>query len=178
MFLENETWQLCPVIEDFSIFKLQEYKFLKNSTSNGKSSQLVFKEYYLNNNDQLSKANVSTAPTQINVSMKDLLSVDNPFEVEDTSKTDLANGTENIFNSSEPSTGHVDHEANRDQNNIPIITYTSLNIIRLFGKYIHMLSIFKIISQQVISYLMQLFYFYLYYVYFHFVSDEVIVFLV
>lgn len=35
-----------------------------------------------------------------------------------------------------------------------------------------MLSIFKIISNEVISYLMQLFYFYLYYVYHHFVSEE------
>ena len=50
----------------------------------------------------------------------------------------------------------------------PIITNTTLNIMRLFGKYMQMLSMFKIISNDVIGYLMQLFYFYLYSVYTNF----------
>ena len=50
----------------------------------------------------------------------------------------------------------------------PMLTNTTLNIMRLFGKYIQMLSIFRIISNDVISYLMQLFYFYFYYIYMHF----------
>lgn len=57
--------------------------------------------------------------------------------------------------------------------NVPILTNTTLNVIRLFGKYIHMLSIFKIISQQVITYLMQLFQFYFYFIYLDFTQQEV-----
>jgi hypothetical protein len=177
MFLENETWQLCPVIDDFSIFKLQEYKFLKtNIGSSSKSSQLVFKEYFLNesnvsNSDSTINSGVNTSngnSKEINNNMKSLLTIDNPFEI-------IANSTdqtENIFNENEPNVEELNSNK-EDKNNIPIITYTSLNIIRLFGKYIHMLSIFKIISNEVISYLMQLFYFYLYYVYYHFVTEEV-----
>jgi hypothetical protein len=56
---------------------------------------------------------------------------------------------------------------------LPILTNTTLNVIRLFGKYIHILSIFKIISHQVINYLMQLFYFYLYFIYMDFSREEV-----
>lgn len=52
-----------------------------------------------------------------------------------------------------------------------MITNTSLNIMRLYGKYIKMLSIFRIISTDVIAYLMQLFYFYFYYIYMHFGKD-------
>lgn len=60
---------------------------------------------------------------------------------------------------------------------MPILTNTTLNIIRLFGKYIHILSIFKIISHQVTNYLMQLFYFYLYFIYTDFSQEVFIVYL-
>ncbi len=73
-------------------------------------------------------------------------------------------------------TNKVNSEEDESNTNLPIITNTTLNIIRLFGKYIHMLSIFKIISAEVISYLMQLFYFYLYYIYLHFAHEEVSIF--
>jgi len=53
----------------------------------------------------------------------------------------------------------------------PMITNTTLNIMRLYGKYIQMLSIFRIISTDVIAYLMQLFYFYFYYIYMHFAKE-------
>ncbi len=43
--------------------------------------------------------------------------------------------------------------------------------MRLYGKYIQMLSIFRIISTDVIAYLMQLFYFYFYYIYMHFAKE-------
>ena len=56
-------------------------------------------------------------------------------------------------------------------NKTPIITNTTLNIMRLFGKYLQMLSMFKIISSDVIGYLMQLFYFYFYSVYTNFIQQ-------
>lgn len=54
----------------------------------------------------------------------------------------------------------------------PMLTNTTLNIMRLYGKYIQMLSIFRIISSEVIAYLMQLFYFYFYYIYMHFAKES------
>ena len=56
---------------------------------------------------------------------------------------------------------------------IPIVTNTTLNVIRLFGKYLHMLDTFEIISTHVINYMMQLFNFYFYYIYFNFAKREV-----
>jgi len=55
----------------------------------------------------------------------------------------------------------------------PIVTNTTLNVIRLFGKYLHMLDTFEIISTDVINYMMQLFNFYFYYIYFNFAKREV-----
>ena len=78
------------------------------------------------------------------------------------------------LNSQKAKTNGTVSPSEEDPNDsLPIITNTTLNIIRLFGKYIHMLSIFKIISSEVISYLMQLFYFYMYYIYLHFAHEEV-----
>lgn len=62
---------------------------------------------------------------------------------------------------------------NTNNSDVPILTNTTLNVIRLFGKYIHMLSIFKIISNQVITYLMQLFQFYFYFIYLDFTQQDV-----
>ncbi len=88
------------------------------------------------------------------------------FDFEESDSSSL-NGT----NNNSKSKSNNGQESTTES--MPIITNTTLNIIRLFGKYIHMLSIFKIISTEVISYLMQLFNFYLYYIYLHFAYDEV-----
>jgi hypothetical protein len=91
------------------------------------------------------------------------------FEEFDVDETETSSLNEmNIYNNKSKLANGLENP-----DSMPIITNTTLNIIRLFGKYIHMLSIFKIISSEVISYLMQLFNFYLYYIYLHFAYDEV-----
>jgi hypothetical protein len=64
--------------------------------------------------------------------------------------------------------------SNKDEGTprIPMVTNTTINIIRLFGKYIQMLSIFRIISKDVVTYLMQLYNFYFYYIYMHFATHD------
>ena len=52
----------------------------------------------------------------------------------------------------------------------PILTNTTLNIMRLFGKYVQMFGIFRMISNELLDYLMQLFYFYFYSVFTHFIQ--------
>ena len=64
------------------------------------------------------------------------------FETFDFDESDSSslNGT----NNNSKSKSNNGQESNAES--MPIITNTTLNIIRLFGKYIHMLSILKIIS--------------------------------
>lgn len=84
---------------------------------------------------------------------------------DETNSNNNTSGEQSLLSTS---VNHVLNNANS-----PILTNTTLNVIRLFGKYIHMLSIFKIISNQVITYLMQLFQFYFYYIYLDFAHQEV-----
>lgn len=93
----------------------------------------------------------------------------NGGEGEDTEE-DLENS--NHHDHHQQSDGVVGKNNALSNANSPILTNTTLNVIRLFGKYIHMLSIFKIISHQVITYLMQLFQFYFYYIYLDFTQQQ------
>ena len=173
MFLENEIWQWCPVQSNFSIFNLHEYKFLKETqittikTFNGINGHGIEK-----------KTTPATTPTSnvpfkfdINPKMIDFLNSEstNPFLPElipsSPSEQSITNGS-NEERYAEDETNPVNDE------NAPIVTNTTLNIIRLFGKYIHMLSIFQIISNQVIDYLIQLYNFYFYYIYLDFAHEE------
>jgi hypothetical protein len=54
----------------------------------------------------------------------------------------------------------------------PMLTNTTLNIMRLYGKYIQMLSIFRIIAHDVTAYLMHLFFSYFHYIYMHFAKEQ------
>ena len=121
---------------------------------------------------------VSVSPPlkfEINPKMIDLLNTEeiDPFE-------DLADNEKNE-SSLNSSRNKVNGDGEYDEKegelvidgNSPILTNTTLNIIRLFGKYMHMLSIFQIISNQVIDYLIQLYNFYFYYIYLDFAHEEV-----
>lgn len=209
MFLENETWQLCPVKKSFSIYKLQEYKFLTNPKSEFET-HLSFKELITNSTAPEHKASLKNdtnndkLQAEVNPIMIDLFKIENPFDFETAKKNSGTSEANNGSTNGEQNSNSYEYELEPDFDdadmsmndvsvtegspkskaleedkindhlcNLPIITNTTLNIIRLFGKYIHMLSIFKIISTEVISYLMQLFDFYLFYIYQHFAQDEV-----
>jgi syndetin len=217
MFLENEAWQWCPVKENFSIYKLHEYKFLRDAnfernflefnssstnlklSSNGKESGTIVTE----KKDEEGEDSIIS----LNKYIISILDLANPFD-EAISKPRVNNNNNGEIESIERQQQQQQHREERisngmEQNHttdgddecesnetikpieyvakngaqtnykIPMITNTTLNVIRLFGKYIHMLSIFRIISIEVISYLMQLFNFYLYYIYIHFAQEEV-----
>jgi hypothetical protein len=91
-------------------------------------------------------------------------------------KQEQMNGHNNHEDNDESSLSTSVNNNNNNNSDAPILTNTTLNVIRLFGKYIHMLSIFKIISNQVITYLMQLFQFYFYFIYLDFTQQDVMVF--
>ncbi|RNA36790.1 coiled-coil domain-containing [Brachionus plicatilis] len=190
MFLENEIWQCCPVRSDFSVFNLHEYKFLQSNEGQTPSDsvlELIEKNissdlerlkantFEINNNmvqlinisgDKKTKIDIFD---EINLLKKKINSKNN--ESPQSSPTQSSDSVEDEFDEHLVQNFDAHNSINQEQ---PILTNTTLNIIRLFGKYIHMLSIFKIISFQVISYLMQLFQFYFYYIYLDFAqTDEI-----
>jgi hypothetical protein len=152
--------------------------------TNGDSKQPVaVRESFVTNAPVRFEAN----PRMINLLELGDMSGKNPFERDPSVESNLSEeaaaiknenhivDTENGENEYDAeSSGSSSSPQDDDASTSPIVTNTTLNIIRLFGKYVHMLSIFQIISNQVIDYLIQLYNFYFYYIYLDFAHEEVI----
>nr|XP_006114543.1 syndetin isoform X3 [Pelodiscus sinensis] len=190
MFLENETWELCPVKSSFSILQLHEFKFMEQSRSPSVSP---------------SKQPASAISTTITL-FEQYCNGGNPFEIQVNSKDDetedvlASNGYESDEQEKSAyqeydSDSDVPEELKRDyvdeqtgdapvksisretlrsrkrsdyslnKVNAPILTNTTLNVIRLVGKYMQMMNILKPIAFDVIHFMSQLFDYYLYAVY-------------
>ncbi|XP_040821085.1 syndetin [Ochotona curzoniae] len=190
MFLENETWELCPVKSNFSILQLHEFKFLEQSRSPSVSP---------------SKQPASTSSKTVTL-FEQYCHGGNPFEVQDNHRDDetedvlASNGYESDEQEKSAyqeydSDSDVPEELKRDyvdeqtgdapvksvsretlksrkksdyslnKVNAPILTNTTLNVIRLVGKYMQMMNILKPIAFDVIHFMSQLFDYYLYAIY-------------
>uniref|UniRef100_H2UPA6 VPS50 EARP/GARPII complex subunit n=1 Tax=Takifugu rubripes TaxID=31033 RepID=H2UPA6_TAKRU len=195
MFLENETWELCPVKSNFNIAQLHEFKFMGQCRSPSVSPSR--------------QAASSTGLAQEELSLFQLYLLEgNPFEMhiehkeEETEDVLASNGYEsdelekcvyqdydNDSDSDVPEElkqDYVDEQTgdaplksvsretirskkksdyNLNKANAPILTNTTLNVIRLVGKYMQMMNILKPIAFDVIHCVSQLFDYYLYAVY-------------
>ncbi|KAI5939423.1 Syndetin [Manis javanica] len=190
MFLENETWELCPVKSNFSILQLHEFKFMEQSRSPSVSP---------------SKQPASTSSKTVTL-FEQYCSGGNPFEIpanhkdEETEDVLASNGYESDEQEKSAyqeydSDSDVPEELKRDyvdeqtgdapvksvsretlksrkksdyslnKVNAPILTNTTLNVIRLVGKYMQMMNILKPIAFDVIHFMSQLFDYYLYAIY-------------
>ncbi|XP_074055467.1 syndetin isoform X3 [Macrotis lagotis] len=190
MFLENETWELCPVKSSFSILQLHEFKFMEQSRSPSVSPS----------------KQPATAAAAATTLFEQYSSGGNPFEIQANSKDEESEDVlaSNGYESDEPeksayqdydSDSDVPEELKRDyvdeqtgdipvksvsretlrsrkksdyslnKVNAPILTNTTLNVIRLVGKYMQMMSMLKPIAFDVVHFLSQLFDYYLYAIY-------------
>uniref|UniRef100_A0A1A8D2D9 Coiled-coil domain containing 132 n=1 Tax=Nothobranchius kadleci TaxID=1051664 RepID=A0A1A8D2D9_NOTKA len=193
MFLENETWELCPVKSNFNIAQLHEFKFMGqcHSPSISPSRQ---------------SASSSVPPQEERSLFQQFLQDGNPFEMhiehkeEETEDVLASNGYESdemeksVYQdydsdsdvpdelkqdyideqtgdapqnrvSKESQRGKKKSDYNLSKANAPILTNTTLNVIRLVGKYMQMMNILKPIAFDVIHCVSQLFDYYLYAVY-------------
>uniref|UniRef100_A0A673HB07 Syndetin-like n=1 Tax=Sinocyclocheilus rhinocerous TaxID=307959 RepID=A0A673HB07_9TELE len=199
MFLENETWELCPVKYNFSIAQLHEFKFMGQCRSPSVSP---------------SRQPESTEPVELSL-FEQYLQGGNPFEMqidnkeEETEDVLASNGYESdeleksVYQDydsdsdvpEELKQDYVDEQTgdapvksvsretlrsqkrsdyNLNRTNAPILTNTTLNMIRLVGKYMQMMNILKPIAFDVIHSVSQLFDYYLYAVYTFFGRNDMV----
>ncbi|XP_053084391.1 syndetin isoform X2 [Pangasianodon hypophthalmus] len=190
MFLENETWELCPVKSNFSITQLHEFKFMgqcrspsvspsRQPASSDPDELSLFEQYIQGGN-----------PFEMQIDNKEEESEDvlasNGYESEELEKSvyqdydsdsDVADELKQDF--VDEQTGDVPNKSvsretlrsrkrsdySLNKVNAPILTNTTLNVIRLVGKYMQMMNILKPIAFDVIHCVSQLFDYYLYAVY-------------
>lgn len=141
VFLENESWEQCPVRADFNVFQLIEFRFLnQNNRSTTCHVEKPFDANFYALDSVLSPFSsraISSAEDGIVCSPE---ISENSSECSDERKTGCASAT-------------------------PLLANTTLSVLRLFGRYIHFMHLLKTIAFDVLICLNQLFDYYLYAVY-------------
>lgn len=190
MFLENETWELCPVKSNFSILQLHEFKFMEQSrspsvspskqpASTSSKTVTLFEQYYSGGNPFEIQANHKDEETEDVLASNGYESdeqeksayqeYDSDSDVPEELKRDYVDEqtgdapVKSVSRETLKSRKKSDYSLNKV--NAPILTNTTLNVIRLVGKYMQMMNILKPIAFDVIHFMSQLFDYYLYAIY-------------
>uniref|UniRef100_A0A2K6MTY4 VPS50 subunit of EARP/GARPII complex n=1 Tax=Rhinopithecus bieti TaxID=61621 RepID=A0A2K6MTY4_RHIBE len=179
MFLENETWELCPVKSNFSILQLHEFKFMEQSRSPSVSPMTLFEQYCSGGNPFEIQANHKDEETEDVLASNGYESdeqeksayqeYDSDSDVPEELKRDYVDEqtgdvpVKSVSRETLKSRKKSDYSLNKV--NAPILTNTTLNVIRLVGKYMQMMNILKPIAFDVIHFMSQLFDYYLYAIY-------------
>lgn len=187
IFLENESWEICPVKATFELLQLQEFKgmryILKNyknlvqitpdcsSSSNHSQdgSSTILGNYFIRYAEHGTPFDSHLNETVID---EDILLTGNDGYFTDDSEEEAE----------ELRRDYVDEYADenvpkqrKEKHNLkaPILTNTTLTVLRQMGKYLQMSRLMKPIAYNIIMRMNELFDFYLYAVHAFFTSDLV-----
>lgn len=193
MFLENETWELCPVKSNFNIAQLHEFKFMGQcrspsvSPSRQAASSVapvleelsLFQQYHQDGNpfemhienkeEETEDVLASNGYESDELEKSVYQDYDSDSDVPDELKQDYVDEQTGDAPLKSVSRETIRSKKKSDYNlskaSAPILTNTTLNVIRLVGKYMQMMNILKPIAFDVIHCVSQLFDYYLYAVY-------------
>ncbi|GLD57833.1 syndetin isoform X1, partial [Lates japonicus] len=177
MFLENETWELCPVKSNFNIAQLHEFKFRAVASvrfpqqgshiaaARPRRSCLCSSSTPRGNLEMHIESTTKRGDRgRLHLMGKDYDSDSVPEELTGLPWTSRRAGRLKSV-SRETMRSKKKSDYNLNKTNAPILTNTTLNVIRLVGKYMQMMNILKPIAFDVIHCVSQLFDYYLYAVY-------------
>ncbi|VVC32494.1 Hypothetical protein CINCED_3A019349 [Cinara cedri] len=168
IFFENESWTPCPVKREFNLFQLQEFRTIKNHIQKADSSHLTHSR-----NSSMDSSSISTSD-YFHFSL-DKSPFDNDCSTvynEDILDTEIDGNSvcsDDTNNSYEEVDNYNIQAENYDRP--PLLTNTTLTVMRHCGKYLKICGILKSISEDVVTCLCQLFEYYLYSVHLLFTSD-------
>lgn len=166
IFLESEGWQVCPVRSDFDACQLQEFKFLSSGVSLSKqtspSQSLKNRSCFEKYADGGTPFDIQKDDSEENIYAGSSSGHNNHV---DSSSPDKTSEEENDKDDSDYHSGASDNQV--------IITNTTLSILRLYGRYLHMMHLLKSIAYDVAVCMCQLFEYYFYTIYVFFISDSV-----
>ncbi|XP_049824964.1 syndetin isoform X2 [Aethina tumida] len=189
IFLENEMWEICPVKPTFDVLQLQEFKSVRNSLRNYKLNPLNSGVYSTNSTECSSSHSQDGSSITGNYFMRFAehgtpfdMNLDETIIEEDILASDNNSGyftDESDEENEELKRDYVDEydenvaikKREKHSNKSPILTNTTLTVLRQMGKYIQMSRLLKSIAYQIITCMNQLFDYYLYSVHLFFASD-------
>ena len=173
MHLDNEGWALCPVKSNFKVSNLKEFR---SSTFSQKISP------YRNSPRKSVKNFVMTSNTDDFVSPfdnfldesileEDFMLHDEVLDYSDEEDNEELQG--DFIDDGGSATAEEFQKSRQIKTPFPVLTNTSLMLLRLWGKYLHLLQMLEPISDEVFLAMTNLMDFYLFNVYQAFTKDLV-----
>ncbi|XP_077867411.1 syndetin-like, partial [Saccoglossus kowalevskii] len=201
MFLENEAWELCPVKSSFSILNLQEFKFLRKTTNLNTSKEDVSSPFHSPSKQQQQQQDGhyfirfsqfgNPFEMQIEEDDGEDVMATNGYESdgekivneneEDSDDSDIPDELKQDY--VDEQTGELPLRRNSSlkgrrrgekpytKSPPPLVTNTTLNALRFFGKYMQMMRVLKSVAFDVTICMSQLFDYYLFAVYSFFANN-------
>uniref|UniRef100_A0A0R3RYK8 Vps54_N domain-containing protein n=1 Tax=Elaeophora elaphi TaxID=1147741 RepID=A0A0R3RYK8_9BILA len=164
MFLENEAFAVCPVPLQFTLFDLQEFSFLKESSKcQGGIGSTVYPETDQDLAEPLDFQILQ--PTDVNPFAISVADTDSSNNVDIAVITSVKNSSNDDMDSGRYGTGDSFSQL------APILCNTSLNLLRFIGKYIRMTYMLHSVADQAVNGIFELCSYFFFVVYSFFASN-------
>lgn len=176
MFLENESWEMLPVKSDFNVMQLKEFAFLRD-TSNNSSEDLFGPGASESVQDQQQHESTSSYFDQPDALPLDKISLSSDSDLD-------AELDKDYVDEDEVMTVMALHQPTQTQTQTkpssyrltksvgPVLTNSSLNVLRLSGRYIQMMNVLGPISFEILLNIYKLLDQYIIFVFKKFGSDN------
>lgn len=185
MYLENDAWELCPVRSTFSIMQLHEFRFLRPAVetrvklgdlvlSKGTDGSSDFFTRYAHHGNPFDETPEEEDEEIMSNDMDRFLNAEakQPSFMEEDDDDDIDDELKREYVDEQTGEAPLPRRvsktalarAMRNQSvdvRGPLITNTTLMILRYFGKYMQMMNVLKLIAYDVLLFMSQLFDFYL-----------------
>lgn len=191
MFLENEGWELCPIRSNFNLLQLLEFRFMQNWSQNSSGvnspAKMDAKQetkpnlgtgYFFNFEEKCNPFDLQPEEEEQEDVFAKSMDRDgfDDGSIESDSDSDVPEELKQEYIDEHTGETQPNHRRPRTRSrsgfkSVPIVTNTSLNILRVMGRYMKMMTILKPIAFDVITCMSQLFDYYMYTVYIFFASD-------
>ncbi|KAF5276706.1 hypothetical protein FQR65_LT16233 [Abscondita terminalis] len=188
IFFENESWEICPVKSTFDIVQLQEFKSLRsilknyktkphvadgNSSNHSQDSSTVTGNYFLRYSEHGTPFDRSLDDTIVDEDILVTLGEEGYGYFSDESDDESEELKQDFVDENADGVVERVNTKIKEKHNYkaPILTNTSLSVLRQMGKYLQMSRLLRPIAFDIIQCMTQLFDFYIYVVHLFFASD-------
>lgn len=175
MFLENEAWEMCPVKSSFKIFHLQEFCFMKTQLLSRAASNddILSEKGFFEESEYTHETtpfhNIHTENEDSSAIERNNTYYDDFYEDDDEDEEDdVPDELKRDYvdeNTGEDVPRHLKRNQKKKEifsDDTLIVTNTTLNVLRSFGKYMQMMNVLKPIAYDVVLCMSQLFEYYMY----------------